>query len=223
MGSTALFLLATSVAVTALVSVAFLLYKNELGRACDAAGPAGIFWWGTKRRFEQQFAAFSPLRAWPPITWSRSPIRVTAMLIRKTMPRLVGPLLVAGLMCSASAYTKEEHKLTLRAIMSELGTEYLRLTNALLIDDFKGLEESAKAIEGHPLPDEIVAAIKNRLGKSFHGFERIDEQSHQAAANLAARAAAKDIIGAAKAFGSLAESCVSCHKRFRATLRPLSD
>ncbi|WP_296712388.1 cytochrome c [Rhodoblastus sp.] len=138
-------------------------------------------------------------------------------------------LLAAGLVSasSASAQTqKEEHeeqKVTLRAIMSHLGAEYLRLTNALLIDDFKALQESAKAIEGHPLPDEIIAAIKDKLGKSFHGFERVDEESHRAAADLARRAAAKDIVGAAKAFGSLAQGCVSCHKQFRATLRPLSD
>lgn len=118
---------------------------------------------------------------------------------------------------------KPEPKLTLRAIMAELGAEYLRLTNSLLTDDFKGLAEAAKAIEGHPLPDEIVSAIKAKLGKSFRGFERVDEQSHRAAADLAKRAAAKDIAGSAKAFGRLADSCVSCHKQFRTMLRPLSD
>jgi hypothetical protein len=66
---------------------------------------------------------------------------------------------------------KEEHKLTLRAIMQELGAEHLRLTNALLIDDLKSVEESAKAIQGHPLPDEIVAAIKSTLGREFQAFE----------------------------------------------------
>ena len=119
--------------------------------------------------------------------------------------------------------TKEEHKLTLRAIMQELGAEYLRLANALLIDDFKGLEESAKAIQTHPLPDEIVVAIKNKLGRNFRAFERADEQSHQRAADLVRRAAAKDISGAAKAFGGIADGCVSCHKQFRAPLRSLSD
>jgi hypothetical protein len=118
---------------------------------------------------------------------------------------------------------KEEHKLTLRAIMQELGAEHLRLTNALLLDDLKTAEESAKAIQGHPLPAEIVAAIKSKLGKDFRAFERIDEQSHQAAASLAKRAAAKDLTGSAKAFGGLTEGCVSCHKQFRASLRPLSD
>lgn len=118
---------------------------------------------------------------------------------------------------------KEEHKLTLRAIMQELGAEYLRLTRALLIDDFKGLEESAKAIQAHPLPDEIVVAIKKKLGRNFRSFERADEQSHQRAADLVKRAAAKDISGSAKAFGGIADGCVSCHKQFRAPLRSLSD
>jgi hypothetical protein len=116
-----------------------------------------------------------------------------------------------------------ESKPTLRAIMQELGAEYLRLTNALLTDDFKGLEESAKAIQGHPLPDEVVTAIKGKLGRNFRRFEQVDEQSHQAAAEIAKLAAAKDITRSSIAFGRLGESCVSCHKQFRATLRPLSD
>jgi len=118
---------------------------------------------------------------------------------------------------------KEEHKLTLRGIMQELGAEHLRLTNALLIDDLKSVDESAKTIQGHPLPPEIVAAIKSKLGKEFRAFERIDEQSHQAAASLAKRAAAKDLTGSAIAFGQLTQGCVSCHRQFRASLRPLSD
>lgn len=141
---------------------------------------------------------------------------------------LVASLLGLVLLSTGPAATqgqpaKDAHKITLRAIMQELGTEYLRLTNGLLIDDFKSLEESAKAIEGHPLPHEVVAAIKNKLGRNFRAFERVDEQSHNAAAELAKRAAAKDITGSAKAFGRLSEACVSCHKQFRATLRSLSD
>jgi cytochrome c556 len=118
---------------------------------------------------------------------------------------------------------KNQPTMTLRTIMQELGAQYLRLTNALLIDDFRDLEQSANAIRDHPLPDEIAATIKAKLGKKFRDFERVDEQGHQAAADLSKRAAAKDISGSAKAFGRLGESCVSCHKQFRATLRPLSD
>jgi cytochrome c556 len=93
----------------------------------------------------------------------------------------------------------------------------------LLIDIFKDLEESAKAIQYHPLPEEIAAAIKSKLGANFRAFERIDEQSHRAAGRLATRAMAKDVSGAARAFGRVAESCVSCHKQFRTALRSLSD
>jgi len=118
---------------------------------------------------------------------------------------------------------KEEHKATLRVVMDDLRAEFLQLTNALLTDDFAGMERSAKTIEGHPLPDEIVTAIKGKLGKNFHAFEAIDERSHRAAGDLAKRAAAKDLSGSAKAFGHLADGCVGCHKQFRAALRPLSD
>ena len=136
---------------------------------------------------------------------------------------LLGLILLSTDPAASQGQPAKGAHITLRAIMQELGTEYLRLTNALLIDDFKGLEESAKAIEGHPLPEEVVSAIKNKLGRNFSGFERVDEQSHKAAADLAKRAAAKDITGSAKAFGRLSEACVSCHKQFRATLRSLSD
>jgi hypothetical protein len=52
------------------------------------------------------------------------------MPARKRMTGLVAPLLAAALMSvgSASAQAqKQEHTMTLRAIMSDLGTEYLRL------------------------------------------------------------------------------------------------
>jgi cytochrome c556 len=139
---------------------------------------------------------------------------------------LVAFLLGASAMLTEPIFAqdrKSESTMTLRSIMQELGAEYLRLTNALFTDDFNGLEQSAKAIRGHPLPDETVAAIRAKLGRNFRGFERVDERGHRAAADLAKRAAAKDISGSAKAFGRLAESCVSCHKQFRAALRPLSD
>ncbi len=134
---------------------------------------------------------------------------------------LGGSVMLAGV--GAVQAQKSAHKVTLRTVMQELGTEFQRLSNAILIEDFGGLEKSATAIQSHPLPDEIVAAVKSKLGRNFGGFERVDEQSHRAATDLAKRAAAKDIAGSAKAFGRLAEGCVSCHKQFRATLRSLSD
>jgi hypothetical protein len=97
---------------------------------------------------------------------------------------------------------------TLRVIMQELGAEYMRLASALLMDDFKSLEESAKAIQSHPLPDDIAAAVKKKLGKNFHAFERIDGQTHQRAGEVVKRAVARDISGAARAFGALTGAAV---------------
>ncbi len=132
-------------------------------------------------------------------------------------------VLLTALLATHAQAQSEDHRLTLRSIMQELGAEHLRLTSALLIDDLKSVEESAKTIRGHPLSTEIVAAIKRKLGRDFRAFERIDEQSHQAASNVANRAAAKDLAGSAVAFGRLTQGCVSCHKQFRASLRSLSD
>lgn len=128
-----------------------------------------------------------------------------------------------SILASVAEAQQNEHRVTLREIMSELGTEYLRATNALMTDDFKELEESSRAIQGHPLPVEIVTAIKSKLGNNFRLFEQVDEQSHHFAGDLAEHALARNGVAAAKAFGSLAESCVSCHEQFRALLRPLSD
>lgn len=147
--------------------------------------------------------------------------------LRLRPPHAFHALLLGALVASTGVGAvhaqKVGSKLTLRAVMQELGEQFQRLSTAILVEDFKSIEEAARAIQGHPLPDEIVAAVKGKLGRSFGTFERIDEQSHHAATDLARRAAAKDIAGSAKAFGRLAEGCVSCHKQFRATLRPLSD
>jgi cytochrome c556 len=137
---------------------------------------------------------------------------------------LFGVLLLSSGPSPAQPQTPaHEHKLTLRAIMQELGAEYLRLANALLTDDVQALEQSAKAIETHPLPNEIVDAVKQRLGREFSSFERVDALSHRGAASLARAASAGNLSGAAKAFGELTSGCVGCHKLFRAKLKSLSD
>ena len=127
------------------------------------------------------------------------------MRLRRSLQKSITAMMIAitsastwSLATSAQAQSsKDEHKLTLRAIMQELGAEYLRLANAIVMDDFAGIEQSARAIQSHPLPDAIVLAIKNRLGGKFAAFEHADEASHQSAADLIKSAAAKEIQSAA--------------------------
>lgn len=142
------------------------------------------------------------------------------------MRTTVGGLIAVAMLLSGSVFAqapKSEEKVTLRAVMQELAVEYVRAANALMVDDFKSLEEIGHAIDQHAMPNEIVAAIKAKLGKKFSGFEIADERSHAAARSLSKQAVAKNANGAARAFGELSASCVSCHIQFRATLRPLSD
>ncbi|TAM62295.1 hypothetical protein EPN52_00845 [bacterium] len=112
---------------------------------------------------------------------------------------------------------------TLRGVMVELQDVYLRLAQALFYDDYASMERLAKEVEAHPMPPGLVVAIKARLGSRFPGFERADEETHAAAAELARRAAAKDPAGSAKALGRLAQSCVACHAQYRPALRALAD
>jgi hypothetical protein len=49
-----------------------------------------------------------------------------------------------------------------------------------------------------------LAAIKTKLRRNFLGFERFDEQSHEAATDLAKRTPGRNIARAAKTFGYLA-------------------
>lgn len=95
------------------------------------------------------------------------------------LPESLALVLGACVILSSPAFAQGP-KITLRTIMQELGAEFLQLSNSLMIDDFNGMDEAAKAIQGHPLPGWIATAIKNKLGKDFSSFESVDEQSHQA-------------------------------------------
>jgi cytochrome c556 len=142
------------------------------------------------------------------------------------MRALLGGCLLSGLLAAMPAFAqapKSEEKVTLRVIMQQIALEYVDAAKALMIDDFKTLEAAGRAIEHHPLPDAIIAAIKSKLGDNFAGFEKVDERSHAAAHSLSTQAAAKNSAGTAMAFGELSAACVSCHAQFGPTLRPLAD
>ena len=66
--------------------------------------------------------------------------------------RFGAAVLLITLSAAHAQAQKEEHKLTLRAIMQELGAEHLRLTNALLIDDLKSVEGSARVSKAIHFP-----------------------------------------------------------------------
>ncbi len=119
----------------------------------------------------------------------------------------------------AAAETKHAHPDSLHEIMEELHGEFLRLTDALLLEDFVGMKRSADAIKAHPMPQAVLDDVKKKLGRGYDGFVKRDEVVHKAAAQLAERAAKNDAAGAAQAYSRLARGCVACHKQYRPSLK----
>ena len=93
----------------------------------------------------------------------------------------------------------------------------------------EGQDVSGGEFNAQRLDLDVMAQIAGRLPLGDALRRLLAELSPQgvvtglAATDLAKRAAEKDIVGSAKAFGRLAGSCVSCHKEFRPALRPLSN
>jgi cytochrome c556 len=124
---------------------------------------------------------------------------------------------------TAIAQPADHDGVTLRGIMAELGGEYLRITDAILRDDYDQVAESASAIAHHPMPETLVSAIKKTLGTEFVHFDEIDEASHAAALALHDAASRHDSEAITRQATSLLSKCVECHSGFRTKLRPLSD
>lgn len=131
--------------------------------------------------------------------------------------------IVALPIVTAFARAADHETLTLRAIMGDLGGEYLRIVDAVLRDDFDQAAESATAIAHHPLPETVLGAIKKALGPEFAQFDEIDEASHAAALALSDAAGRHDTAAMTHEAASLLSTCAECHSRFRSKLRPLSD
>lgn len=135
-------------------------------------------------------------------------------------------VLAIAMAASGSAQTpaakdaKEDHH-ALHDVMEELLGNYLRVANALMHEDFAELEKSGSAIHHHPMPQKSIAGIKSKLGKRFAAFQAADAQVHNGAADLVKRAAAKDIVGATRAFSNVTAGCISCHRQFRPALKGL--
>lgn len=131
--------------------------------------------------------------------------------------RTVLALAAAALLLAGATPPSE---MSLRTVMMELHGDYLRLSSALLYGDVAGARQAARAIERHPMPPGLVAAIRSRLGARFEDFEKADLQTHAAAARIERAGGA---AAAAKAYGDLTLSCVACHSQFRPKLLPLAD
>lgn len=131
-------------------------------------------------------------------------------------------LTIAGVMLLVTgiAWSVPSDKSALLGIMEELGTQVGRLAQAIMADDLATAIAAASAIADHPQP---TLAERSRLlahiGADAPAFRAANADVHDAAVAVRTAAQMGDRTALAAAFHRLADSCLSCHTRFRDRLR----
>lgn len=126
-------------------------------------------------------------------------------------------LLVTGIVWSAPP-----DKPTLPDIMEELGIQIGLLAHAIMADDLVAVTAAATAIADHPRPSLTLAErgrFLARIGTDFPAFRQANADVRSAAVAVRDAAEVGDRAELAAAFYRLADSCLSCHTRFRDRLR----
>jgi cytochrome c556 len=124
-------------------------------------------------------------------------------------------LLVTGI-----AWSVPSDQPTLLGIMEELGAQVGRLARAIMADDLPTAIAAASAIADHPqpAPDERRRLLAH-VGADALAFRAANADVHDAAVTVRTAAEMGDRAALAAAFHHLADSCLSCHARFRDRLR----
>ena len=124
---------------------------------------------------------------------------------------------IASLTCAAvSAHAAEP--LALQKIMKDLGAHMQAVTDGISRENWALVEKTAPLIAEHAQPPltekmRIIAFMGSDMGK-FKGF---DEQTHEAAFEMAQAAQAKDGQKVIASFQKVQTSCLGCHQAFRTT------
>lgn len=107
-------------------------------------------------------------------------------------------------------------------IMRQLEADTLRLTSALIVQDWPAAATSATAIAEHPkVPMGERARILSAIGTRAADFRKLDGDVHDAATALAEAAAQGEPARARAAYGEMLDGCISCHQQFRSRVQAL--
>lgn len=110
--------------------------------------------------------------------------------------------------------------LSLRNIMQKLSKNMQIVTDAISIEDWEQVAETAPQIANHPQPPIVEKMrILRFAGSNVSKFKSFDEQTHQAAKELEKIAIKKNGKGVIAQFATLQESCLACHQSFRKTFK----
>ena len=122
---------------------------------------------------------------------------------------------IAGLACAATSAQAAE-PLALRKIMKDLGTHMQTATDGISREDWMLVEKTAPLIADHPQPPLTEKMrIMSFMGTNMGRFKAFDEQTHEAAYEMAQAAQAKDGQKVIASFQKVQSSCLGCHQSFR--------
>ncbi len=110
--------------------------------------------------------------------------------------------------------------LVLQKIMADLGEAMQAVTDGISREDWPFVETSAASIAVHPTPPmSEKVQILAYMGSNMSQFKAHDNKTHLAAVKLGKRAGEEDGVQVITAFAELQQTCLSCHQRFRKSLK----
>ena len=116
----------------------------------------------------------------------------------------------------AATSAQAAEPLELQKIMKDLGKHMQTVTDGISREDCKLVENTAPLIADPPQPPltekmRIMAFMGTNMGK----FKSFDEQTHEAAQEMAKAAQNKDGQKVIASFQKVQSSCLGCHQAFR--------
>jgi cytochrome c556 len=129
------------------------------------------------------------------------------------------PLIIAASLISialTASHAQAAEPLELQKIMRDLGRNMQTVTDGISREDWALVESSSHLIAEHPqppLPEKM--RILNFIGTNMSKFKGFDEQTHEAASEMAAAAQEENGHKVISTFQKIQSSCLGCHQSFR--------
>ncbi len=108
---------------------------------------------------------------------------------------------------------------SLKAIMQQLGIDFLALESAILVEDFAMAEKAAHAIAYHDTPSlgtkmKLLASLRTDMSK----FKAADDRVHKLALEIKEAAKTQDMTALIAKQSQMLGACMSCHVLFRSKI-----
>lgn len=146
------------------------------------------------------------------------PALLRALTPRHTAAVALTILLAGGAPWPATATDTPDQTppMALTAIMRDMGQDMQAVTDAITREDWPTVAAVAARIADHPQPPLAEKVrILAFIGKDTASFRDYDQQTHDAAQQLARAAQGGDGAGTITAFANVQTACLACHQRFR--------